>query len=104
MAKRNHTMEIFLPQHSHERGVQAAPTLTIDELEAGLRLLNQADTDPKDFWVAYEPAFRETIRLAIRETSAALLRPQMSPLLRAELEGQLEWLRTCLDPNPRSLN
>ena len=104
MAKRNYTMEIFLPPHSHERGAPAAPTLTIDELEAGLRLLSQVDTDPKDFWVANGPAFRETIRLAIRETSAALLLPQIPPLLRAELEGQLEWLRTCLDPKPRSLN
>ena len=101
MARRTHSFERWLPHHPSVGG-EATP-LTIDELEAGLQMLGRIDTDSSDFWEDNEPAFRETVRLAIRETSAALLLAGMSPALRAELEVQLEWLKAYLD-GPRTLN
>jgi hypothetical protein len=70
--------------------------LTIEELEAGLQLLRLGDTDRTKFWDDYGAAFTETLRLASRETSAALRAPDMPPKLRAELEHQLGWLETLL--------
>ncbi|QIK96753.1 hypothetical protein G7076_10175 [Sphingomonas sp. HDW15A] len=78
--------------------------LTTDELERGLQALQQPETDSSDFWTSNGPAFRETIRLAIRETSGALLHHEMSAALRAELECQLVWLENYLSPNPQKLN
>lgn len=75
---------------------RAAPdsdsTLSVEELEAGLRLLDRLDTDKGKFWDEKGRAFRATVRLAIRETAEALLLRKMSRTLRAELEGQLAWL------------
>ena len=60
-------------------------------------MLDQIDTDRKKFWEVNGPAFKETVRLAIRETSEALLLQRMPATLRAELEGQLEWLKDYLE-------
>ena len=60
-------------------------------------MLDQIDTDRKKFWEVNGPAFKETVRLAIRETSEALLLQRMPATLRAELEGQLEWLKGYLE-------
>jgi hypothetical protein len=60
-------------------------------------MLDQIDTDRKKFWEVNGPAFKETVRLAIRETSEALLLQRMPATLRAELEGQLEWLKSYLE-------
>jgi hypothetical protein len=54
-----------------------------------------------EFWNENGPAFHATIRLAIRETAEALLLQQMSASLRDELEGQLAWLTSCLEPKNR---
>ncbi len=75
--------------------------LTVEELEAGLRLLERLDTDKEEFWDENKRAFQATIRLAIRETAEALLLRQMSQALRDELEGQLAWLTNCLAPKER---
>ena len=101
MARRTHPFEQSLPRHPSIGG--EATALTIDELEAGLRTLGRVDVDSAVFWEDNEQAFRETVRLAIRETSAALLLPGMSTALRAELEVQLEWLKAYLDGS-RTLN
>ncbi|MCL6678371.1 hypothetical protein LZ519_03440 [Sphingomonas sp. RG327] len=60
-------------------------------------MLDQIDTDRKKFWEVNGPAFKETVRLAIRETSEALLLQRMPATLRTELEGQLEWLKSYLE-------
>lgn len=94
---------ILLQTHERGRDEQVA-ALTIDELKDGLQTLQHAGMDRRDFWDANGPAFRETLLVAIRETSEALLFHQMSSALRSELEGQLEWLEAYLDPQPRTLN
>jgi len=75
--------------------------LTVEELEAGLQILDRMDTDKQQFWNENEPAFHATIRLAIRETAEALLMRQLPQALRDELEGQLAWLTSRLEPNDR---
>jgi len=75
--------------------------LTVEELEAGLQILDRMDTDKQQFWNENEPAFHATIRLAIRETAEALLMRQLPQALRNELEGQLAWLTSRLEPNDR---
>ena len=72
------------------RGGAPAP-LTIEELEIGLRLLSRGEAD-HEFWDNHIDAFRQTVLLAIRETSDALLSPRIPLKWRLELEGQLESL------------
>jgi hypothetical protein len=69
------------------------PSLSVDDLEDGLRTLTGPEIDLQRFWAENGGAFRETVRLAIRETAEALLFHEMSSTLRVELEGQLEWLK-----------
>ena len=59
------------------------------------------DIDQEKFWEETGAAFSATIRLAIHETSEALLLQKMPPTLRAELEGQLAWLKDYLDQENR---
>jgi len=65
---------------------------TIEELETGLRMLGRAEGDLKFFWDQNIIAFRQTVLLAIRETSDGLLSPNLSLRSRVELEGELETL------------
>ena len=69
------------------------PSLSVDDLEHGLRTLTGPEIDRERFWTENGGAFRETVRLAIRETAEALLFHEMSSTLRVELEDQLEWLK-----------
>lgn len=66
--------------------------MTIEELEAGLRLLGRGNLDQNTFWDANIHSFRRTVLFAIRETSDALLSPRISPRWRNLLERQLESL------------
>lgn len=66
--------------------------LSIEQLEAGLRLLGRGDVDQTAFWDENIEAFRQTVLFAIRETSDALLSPRIPRSWSAELEGQLELL------------
>jgi hypothetical protein len=66
--------------------------LTIEELETGLRLLGRGDVDQTAFWDENIAAFRQTVLLAIRETSDALLSPVVTLRWRVELEAQLQEL------------
>ncbi len=72
-------------------GDTVAP-LSIEELEAGLRLLGDGDVDHTAFWDENIEAFRQTVLLAIRDTSDALLSPRMTLRWRIELEQELEAL------------
>ena len=71
--------------------------MTIEELEAGLRLLDRGDIDQVAFWRKNISAFRQTVLQAIRETSEALLALQMPRGCRAELECQVEALQSYLE-------
>lgn len=71
--------------------------LTIEELESGLRLLGRGDTDQDAFWDENIAAFRETVLLAIRETSDALLSPGMTCRWSAEFQEQLQVLVRYLE-------
>jgi len=73
--------------------ISRTPSLSVDDLEDGLRTLTGPEIDRERFWAENGGAFRETVRLAIRETAEALLFHEMSSTLRVELEGQLEWLK-----------
>jgi len=71
--------------------------LSMEELEAGLRMLMESDVDQDSFWDENVAAFRKTVLLAIRETSNDLLSPTITPRWRTELEGQLHLLVRCLE-------
>ena len=62
---------------------------TIAELESGLRSLDEGDLDEVSFWDEHIGAFRQTVLVAIRDTSDALLSAEMPYAWRLELESQL---------------
>jgi hypothetical protein len=71
------------------RPIRDAGALTIEELEAGLRMLNARAIDRNGFWEDNLDAFRRTVLFAIRDTSDALLSPRITRRWRLELKGQL---------------
>ena len=66
--------------------------LTIERLEAALRVMEEAETDLALFWSENIGTFRQTVLLAIRDTSEALLCTRIPLHWRIELETQLEAL------------
>jgi hypothetical protein len=70
-------------------GTAVAP-LSIEELEAGLRIMGEESTDLHSFWDEHIELFRKTVLFAIRDTSDALLSPRITLRWRVELESQLE--------------
>lgn len=70
----------------------AAWPMSIEQLEVGLRALEGGRADLHGFWDENVAPFRQTVLLAIRETSDALLSPTIRPCWRAELEVQLDEL------------
>lgn len=70
--------------------------LSTEELEAGLRRLNLATTDPSEFWDNNIVAFRQTVLAAISETSKALSMKQVPVDWGTMLEGQLASLHEYL--------
>jgi hypothetical protein len=74
----------------------AAP-LTIEQLEIGLRILDNHDLVQASIGGDQAAAFRQTVLLAIRETSDALLSPTIPLHWRAELESQLQDLLGYLE-------
>ena len=80
-----------------------AGAFSIEQLEAGLRTLDSGDTNLKSFWDENIESFRQTVLLAIRETSDALLAPTLSLQWRLEFEGQLEQLVKHLELADRYL-
>jgi len=77
-------------------GSTSAP-LSIPELESGLQILGGAEARQKSFWDENIDRFRQTVLLAIRDTSDALLEQAITPLWRIELESQLEALIQYLE-------
>lgn len=71
--------------------------LSIPELEIGLRILGGAEAKQKSFWDENIVRFRQTVLLAIRDTSDALLEQTITPPWRIELESQLEELVQYLE-------
>jgi hypothetical protein len=74
-----------------------ASPLTMEELETGLRMLGRGGIDQNEFWDANIDGFRQTVVLAIRETSAALQSREMTLRWRTELEAQLPALVQYLE-------
>src|SRR3954447_18043171 len=77
--------------------------LSIEQLEAGLRALDDVKTNQDDFWEENLDAFRQTLLFAIRETSDALLAPRISAPWRVELERQLAELVSFMELTDRCL-
>jgi hypothetical protein len=71
--------------------------LTIEELETGLRNMDGDDVDLQAFWDKNIAPFRQTILLAIRETSESLCAADIPLPWRATLESQLEDLVRYLE-------
>ena len=76
--------------------LHSAP-LSIAELEAGLRALDSGRVDREAFWDANIAAFRQTVLVALQETSEALKSERVPPDWRIELETQVEGLRHYLE-------
>lgn len=75
----------------------SAEPLSVPELEIGLRILGGAEAKQKSFWDENIVRFRQTVLLAIRDTSDALLEQAISTPWRIELEDQLESLVQYLE-------
>lgn len=71
--------------------------LSIERLEAGLRVLNARDVDLNCFWDENVSSFRQSVLLAIRETTDALLSPTISTHWRAQFERELDALIKYLE-------
>jgi hypothetical protein len=69
-----------------------AAVLSLEQLEAGLRVMAKGDFESTAFWDENVAAFRKTVLFAIRETSDALLSFTIPLRWRVELENQLEAL------------
>jgi hypothetical protein len=66
--------------------------LSIEHLEAALRVMGEGETELNAFWDENIGPFRQTVLFAIRETSNALLSPKVPVGWRAKLESELEEL------------
>ena len=94
-----------MPQgKSPRRPSRTTDPLTIEELEAGLRIMDANEAGRNDFWDENLDAFRRTVLLAIRDTSDALLSPRITRRWRLELKCQLLDLFEYLDLADRCLS
>lgn len=66
--------------------------LSVEELEAGLLMLDQGIIAPGAFWDANLIAFRQAMLIAIHETSGLLRAKRLPPRWRRELQVQLRAL------------
>ena len=69
-----------------------ADPLSIEQLETGLILLDEGMLDDDEFWNANIAAFRETVLVAIGETTVALMSPATPQRWRLLLRRQLDEL------------
>lgn len=81
-----------MAEGSYSPAAGRAGPLSVEQLEAGLRVLNSVDVSLDDFWDEHIASFRQTVLLAIRETSDALLSPSIALRWRVQFESQLEAL------------
>jgi len=70
----------------------ARDPLSIEQLETGLILLDEGMLDDEAFWDENMTAFRETVLVAIGETSVALMSPATPQRWRLLLRQQLDEL------------
>jgi hypothetical protein len=75
---------------SDPKNKTAKTALTIDQLEAGLLITDEESSDLHGFWDEHVASFRETVVVAIRETTDALFSPTITLRWRLELEDQLD--------------
>jgi hypothetical protein len=66
--------------------------LSIEHLEAALRVMGEGETELSAFWDENIGPFRQTVLFAIQETSNALLSSKVPVGWRARLESELEEL------------
>ena len=71
--------------------------LNIEQLEAGLRILNTVEVNLNAFWDENIASFRQTVLLSIRDTTDALLSPTITLYWRARFEHELEALIRYLE-------
>ena len=71
--------------------------LSIEELEAGLRILNTVEVNLNAFWDENIASFRQTVLLSIRDTTDALLSPTIPLHWRARFERELDALIRYLE-------
>ena len=95
--RRPPTFRIFTNDIDDPATGKNASALSIPELEIGLRILGGAEAEQKNFWDENIVRFRQTVLLAIRDTSDALLEQTITPPWRIELESQLEGLVQYLE-------
>ena len=95
--RRPPTFRIFTNNIDDPATGKNASALSIPELEIGLRILGGAEAEQKNFWDENIVRFRQTVLLAIRDTSDALLEQTITPTWRIELESQLEDLVQYLE-------
>lgn len=80
---------------SHDK--LSGDSLSIEQLETGLIVLDEGMLDEDAFWDENMTAFRETVLVAIGETSVALMSPAMPRRWRLLLRQQLEELERCAE-------
>ncbi|MFL6733163.1 MAG: hypothetical protein ACJ8EY_00530 [Sphingomicrobium sp.] len=73
------------------------------DLENGVRILGGPERDARMFWANHLPDYRDSLMVAIADTSEALSSTRLSPRLRAEFGRQLPELRAYLDMVNRQL-
>jgi hypothetical protein len=83
-------------------GGYVAP-MSIEELEAGLLIMKELGSDCGVFWDENAAAFRQTVLLAIRDTSNSLLSRTISAPWRDELDSQLQELLLLLEFTNRQI-
>lgn len=91
------TLDHLISASRSSAAVADTAPLSIEELEAGLRKFDRGDIEPTAFWDENVEAFRQTVLVAMRETSEALLWMPMPDDTRAELERQLPALRNYIE-------
>jgi hypothetical protein len=91
--------EAYAPAVSKEPKLPAPDIepLDIEQLEAGLRILNTVEVNLNAFWDENIASFRQTVLLSIRDTTDALLSPTITLYWRARFEHELEALIRYLE-------
>jgi hypothetical protein len=74
-----------------------SPTLEIEQLEAGLRMFDQADFEPAAFWDDNVATFKQTLLVALRETTDALASNGIRVGRRADLKEQIKALQRFVE-------
>jgi len=71
--------------------------LSIEQLETGLRIMDRAGSNLQSFWDDHVVAFRQTVLLAINETTEAMLSSATPPKWRRQMATELDDLVQYLE-------